>query len=79
MILDTTYLLPLAGIGVDVDLLRSIVEGRVPLDLGDVKVSLISLFELQAKAAKLDIPVERVVKASLYPVLHLPYQPLYST
>ncbi|MCE4610394.1 MAG: PIN domain-containing protein [Desulfurococcales archaeon] len=63
MILDTTYLLPLAGISVDVDLLRGIVEGRLPLDLSDVKVSLISLFELQAKAAKLDIPVERVVKA----------------
>ncbi|MCE4601944.1 MAG: PIN domain-containing protein [Desulfurococcales archaeon] len=63
MILDTTYLLPLSGISVDVDLLRSIVEGRVPLDLNDLKVSLISLFELQAKAAKLSIPAERVVKA----------------
>lgn len=63
MILDTTYLLPLVGISVDVDLLRDIIEGKIPLSLSDVKVSLISLFELQAKAAKLDIPVDRVVKA----------------
>ncbi|MCE4599131.1 MAG: PIN domain-containing protein [Desulfurococcales archaeon] len=63
MILDTTYLLPLVGIGVDVDLLRSIVEGRAPLSLSDVKVSLVSLFELQAKAAKYDVPVDRVIMA----------------
>ena len=39
------------------------VEGKVPLNLSGIKISLISLFELQAKAAKLNIPVERVIKA----------------
>ncbi len=63
MILDTTYLLPLVGISVDMDLLKSIVEGKAPLSLSDVKVSLVSLFELQAKAAKLGIPVDRVIRA----------------
>ena len=63
MILDTTYLLPLAGVSVDVDLLKSAIEGEASLDLSDVKVSLISLFELQAKTAKLNIPAERVIKA----------------
>ncbi len=65
MIIDTTYLLPLAGIDVETDLLRAIVEGKVktPISLAELKVSLISLFELQAKAAKLEIPVERVVEA----------------
>ena len=63
MIIDTTYLLPLAGIDVDRDLLRAAVEGRVRLSLEELKVSLISLFELQAKAAKLGVPVDRVVRA----------------
>ena len=63
MIIDTTYLLPLAGIDVETDLLRAIVEGRARVGLDELKVSLISLFELQAKAAKLGIPVERVVEA----------------
>jgi len=45
MIVDTTYLLPLAGIGVDVDLLGAVVEGRARLSLDEVSVSLISLFE----------------------------------
>lgn len=58
MIIDTTYLLPLARIGVETDLLRAVVEGRVRRDvsLRNLKVNLISLFELQAKAAKLGVP-----------------------
>ena len=63
MILDTTYFLPLVGIEVDVDLLRACIEGRARLSLDEVKLSLISIFELQAKAAKLGIPAERVITA----------------
>jgi len=65
MIIDTTYLLPLAGISVETDVLRAIAEGRtrVKLRFTDLKISMISLFELQAKASKIGIPPERVVKA----------------
>jgi len=55
MILDTTYLLPLARIDVDTDLLRASVEGRANMELEGTAVSLISLFELQAKAARLGV------------------------
>ncbi|MEM3676867.1 MAG: PIN domain-containing protein [Candidatus Bathyarchaeia archaeon] len=63
MILDTTYLLPLARIAIDLDLLDAIAKGKTNLKLEDVAVSLISIFELQAKAAKLMVPAEFVVKA----------------
>ena len=65
MIIDTTYLLPLARIGVETDLLRAVVEGRVRRDvsLRNLKVNLISLFELQAKAAKLGVPPRTIVEA----------------
>ena len=63
MILDSTYLLPLAGIAVDTDLLRMILEGKVDVKLGEISVSLISIFEVQAKAAKLGVPPASVVRA----------------
>lgn len=63
MILDTTYLLPLARITVDTDLLRVIADRKVSWKLEDVTVSMISIFELQAKAAKLMVPTEFVVDA----------------
>ncbi|BBE41991.1 type II toxin-antitoxin system VapC family toxin [Conexivisphaera calida] len=65
MIVDTTYLLPLARIRVRTDLLKMVVEGNVRrrVELGDIKVSAISLFELQAKASRLGIPPEYVVDA----------------
>lgn len=63
MILDTTYLLPLARINVDTDLLRAIADRKVSWKLEDVIVSMISIFELQAKAAKLMVPTEFVVDA----------------
>ena len=63
MILDTTYLLPLARISIDTDLLGAIAKGQANLELEDITVSLISIFELQAKAAKLMIPAEFTVKA----------------
>jgi PIN domain nuclease of toxin-antitoxin system len=63
LILDTTYLLPLAQIAVDRDLLAAIAKGKVDLKLEDVSVSLISVFELQAKGAKLRVPAKSVVRA----------------
>ncbi|BES81851.1 PIN domain-containing protein [Pyrodictium abyssi] len=63
MIIDTTYILPLAGIGVKADLLRAAAEGSARVSLDELKLSMISLFELQAKAAKLGIPPERVTRA----------------
>ncbi len=65
MIIDTTYLLPLVRIGIDKDLLKAVLEKKVSLDinLAQLKVNLISIFELQAKASKLNIPPEDVYKA----------------
>lgn len=63
MIIDTTYLLPLAGISIDTDLLESIARGRVSLRFEELAVSLISVFELQAKATKLMVPAKFITKA----------------
>ena len=63
MILDTTYLLPLARIHVDADLLRAVADGKVNLKLEEVAVNMISIFELQAKAAKLMVPAKLVIEA----------------
>ena len=63
MIADTTYLLPLARIGVDTDLLKAIAEGKTELKLDDLTVNLISTFELQAKAAKMNVPAEYATEA----------------
>jgi PIN domain nuclease of toxin-antitoxin system len=63
LILDTTYILPLAKIGVDTDVLLAIAERKTNLKISEMGVSLISIFELQAKAAKLRIPAEVVTKS----------------
>jgi len=63
LILDTTYLLPLARIGIDVDLLATIANRQAKLRLEEIAVSQISLFELQAKAAKLMIPARFTIEA----------------
>jgi len=64
MIIDTTYLLPLARIYVKkTDILRVIAEGRAKLSFDELVVNLISLFELQAKASKLGVPPKYVFKA----------------
>ena len=55
LIIDSTYLLPLARIGVDTDLLLALDEEKIKLSDDDLAVSLISIFELQAKATKLNI------------------------
>ena len=62
MILDTTYLLPLVRIGIERDLLAEIASHRVDLELADCGVSSISIFELQAKSAKLSIPAKFVTE-----------------
>jgi PIN domain nuclease of toxin-antitoxin system len=56
-------LLPLAQIAVDTDLLAAIAKRTTDTKLEDLSVSLISIFELQAKAAKLKIPAKAVIRA----------------
>jgi len=63
LILDTAYLLPLARIAIDTDLLGAVAEGRTDLKIEEVGINLISIFELQAIAAKLMIPAKFTVKA----------------
>jgi PIN domain nuclease of toxin-antitoxin system len=63
LILDTTYLLPLAQIAVDTDLLAAVARRKTDVKLEDMSVSLISVFELQAKGAKLNIPAKAVIRA----------------
>lgn len=63
MILDTTYFLPLAQIAVDTDLLAAVAKKKTDLKLEDISLSLISIFELQAKAAKLNVPAKSTIRA----------------
>jgi len=63
LILDTTYLLPLAQIAVDTDLLAAVAKKNTNLKLENIVVSLISIFELQAKAAKLKVPAQSTIRA----------------
>lgn len=56
MILDSTYLLPLVGIEINTNLLEAVLNGKIGISLGSLNVSLISLFEVQAKAVKLKVP-----------------------
>ncbi|MHB8361496.1 MAG: PIN domain-containing protein [Thermoplasmataceae archaeon] len=58
MILDTTYLLPIVGIEVEADLFDAIENTRKPVDFNSISISLISIFEIQAKTAKLGISWE---------------------
>jgi len=62
MILDTTYFLPMVGVEIEPDILRACLNGRTKFSIDDVRLSLVSVFELQAKAAKLGVGAERVVK-----------------
>ena len=65
MIIDTIYILLLSGIAIPCDLLKAVAERRtkVKIDFSDLKLSLISIFELQAKASKLGISPKRVSRA----------------
>lgn len=55
LIIDTTYILPLARIGISTDLLKEIDEGKIKLKIDEIKINGISIFELHAKAAKSNI------------------------
>ena len=59
--MDTTYLLPYSRMGVAADIFGEMEKNGVPI--GDMGISSISLFELQAKAAKLGVPADYVVTA----------------
>jgi predicted nucleic acid-binding protein len=56
-------LLPLAQIAVDTDLLAAVAKKKTYLKLEDIGVSLISVFELQAKGAKLNVPAKSTIRA----------------
>ena len=56
-------MLPLTQIAVDTDLLAAIAKRKTDVKLEDISVSLISVFELQAKGAKLNIPVKSIIRA----------------
>jgi len=66
MILDTSYFMPLAKMAVSTDLLLAVGDNKTqPKGLSFDKVTLnsLSLFELQAKAAKLGINTSWVIEA----------------
>jgi len=63
MIIDTTYLLPLARIEVPVDIFSAILDNKLTIEIRSLAINLISIFELQAKATKLGIPPVHVLKA----------------
>jgi PIN domain nuclease of toxin-antitoxin system len=63
LIFDTTYLLPLAQIAVNADLLAAVARRETDVKLEDISVSLISVFELQAKSAKLNVPAKSTIRA----------------
>jgi predicted nucleic acid-binding protein len=53
----------LAQIAVDTDLLAAVAKKNTDLKFEDIVVSLISIFELQAKAAKLKVPAKSTIRA----------------
>ena len=57
------YFLPLAQIALDVDLLAAVAKRRTDLKIEDISLSLISIFELQTKSAKLKIPAKSTIRA----------------
>lgn len=63
MIVDTTYLLRLSSVEISTDLFRAIDDGRTTISFKELGVSLISLFELQAKIAKLRLPPKFATEA----------------
>ncbi|MGB9630660.1 MAG: PIN domain-containing protein [Candidatus Methanodesulfokora sp.] len=63
MILDTTYLLPLARIDVKTDFLKAVADGKIKVNFSDLRISLISIFEIQAKAFSLNVPPTYVIEA----------------
>jgi len=62
IVLDTTYFLPIVGIKVKSDFFLALEKNEIFVDLRDIYLSEITLFELQAKATKLSVPPERVAE-----------------
>ena len=54
----------MVGIGIKRDLLKAVVEKRTKteIDIQDISINLISVFEAQAKASKLNVPPQIVSK-----------------
>ena len=79
MIIDTMYLFPLIGVDIKDDLLKAIYENRVKikLSINDIKINLISLFELQAKASKLNIPPKYVTRGLMVILKRFDVIPFY--
>lgn len=66
MILDTSYLLPLARIQISSDLILAVNERKIASDKASfdrMTVNAISIFELQDKAAKLSVNTSLVIEA----------------
>lgn len=53
----------LARIAIDTNLLEAIAKGRANLKFEEIAINSILIFELQAKAARLSVPAEFVIKA----------------
>ena len=78
LILDTTYLLPLAKADIEADLLMAIDDGAVDIPLSDIKISMISIFELQAKIAKNKLPARLAIDAISAINSSIKTEPFYS-
>lgn len=78
MILDTTYILPVAKIDIDTDLLTLIDEGKVRISMDDIRISMISLFELQARVAKYKLPPKFAIDAVDIVNSNLKIEPFYN-
>lgn len=55
--------MPIAKVDIDTDLLTLIDEGRINISMDDVSISMISIFELQARIAKYRMPAKLVTDA----------------
>ena len=62
IVLDTTYFLPIVGIGVKHDFFSALERNEIFVDPREIYLSEITLFEIQAKAAKLGVPPRRVAE-----------------
>ncbi len=78
MIIDTTYLLSLAKAEIEADLLTSIDDGEIEIPASEIRISMISLFELQAKAAKIKLPAKFAIDAIEAIKASLKVEPFYT-
>jgi len=62
IVLDTTYFLPIVGIKVRHDFFSALERNEISIDLREICLNEITLFEVQAKAAKLGVPPKRVTE-----------------